>query len=69
MRFREFHNGLRILRSIDMYELIEAGVMDDSSAMRDLVWSRFRLDPYTFFIGADDDTAAKIWTIIEKRMS
>ena len=60
----DFHNRLRIMVGIDMHELVEAGAIaaNDRNA-----WESFRLDPYRFFIRADDDTAAKIWSVIERR--
>jgi hypothetical protein len=68
MTLREFHNGLRILRGIDRWELEEAGVVGEPFNLPDdLRWIAFRDDPYGFFIRADDDTAAKLWSIIERR--
>lgn len=60
----DFHNRLRIMVGIDMHELVEAGAIaaNDRNA-----WESFRLDPYRFFIRADDDTALKIWSVIERR--
>lgn len=59
-----FHNFLRIMRSIDQHELVEAGVMaaDNLSS-----WKRFQDDPYTWMLKADDDTVLKLWGIIERR--
>lgn len=66
MTFAEFHNSLRILTSIDKHELIEAGVLDHSEPDHS-VWIAFRDDPFRWLIRADDETAAKLWTIIERR--
>lgn len=62
----DFHNRLRILTGIDRHELVHAGAVraDDLNA-----WESFRLDPYRFFIRADDATAAAIWAVIERRAS
>lgn len=71
MTRQELRNALCILRSIDRYELVEAGVEGVEPFMDlagDQKWIAFRDDPYTFFIRADDDTAEKIWGIIERRM-
>lgn len=43
MTLREFHNALRILTSIDFYELVEAGVIDADDTAE---WKAFREDPY-----------------------
>ncbi len=56
MTINEFHNGLRILRSIDAHEL---GNPD--------WWPEFRRDPYWFFIMCGDDDAAKIWDVMVRR--
>ena len=58
----KFHNALRILRGIDLAELEAAGLR-----LPDHIWVQFRDDPYRFFIRADDETAQKIWSIIEQR--
>jgi hypothetical protein len=56
MTFREFHNGLRILRSIDSHELF------------DPPWyPEFNKDPYRFLITCADETAERIWTVMLKR--
>lgn len=62
MTFAEFHNGLRILTSIDQYE-VEAFMPGDDA------WRSFCRDPFRYFIRADDETADAIWRIIEARQS
>jgi hypothetical protein len=57
MTLNDFHNGLRLLRSIDSYEVGDP-----------LWYTAFRHDPFEFFIRCDDETAAKIWAAMEKRM-
>jgi hypothetical protein len=53
----QFHNGLRLLRSIDSHEV------------GDPIWyRRFAIDPFGFFIRCDDETADLIWSAMEKRM-
>lgn len=56
MTMAEFHNGLRILRSIDSWELGDPEW-----------WPRFRDDPYRFFMRADNDTCMMIWSVVMKR--
>ena len=53
---RRFLNALKIMRSIDEFELSDAG------AIKSLVeWRRFRADPYGFLLHADDDRAHRSW--------
>ena len=65
MQFGEFHNGLRIMMSIDQDELVSAGIIraNDHNA-----WGEFRRDPFRWFIRASDDQAKKLWTLMQKRM-
>ena len=72
MTFDEFHNGLRILTLIDSDELVRGGL--GSWLPRELggmshreAWSEFYRDPFRFFLSADDETAEKLWAIIEGR--
>jgi hypothetical protein len=74
-----FHNALRIMRSIDLHELQEKGLMvgadvkqwesdepgDGATAWQ--LWLNFRADPYRYFIGCADEDAAKIFEIVEAR--
>lgn len=63
MDLQEFLNRTKILRSIDRDELVKAGVdMND-----DRRWVEFMEQPIPFLIRTDDDVAAKIWAIVEKR--
>jgi hypothetical protein len=57
----QFHNGLRLIHSIDSHE-----VGDGSEPPK--WYMRFNRDPVGFFIRCDDDTAAIIWAAMEKRM-
>jgi hypothetical protein len=52
----EFHNGLRILRSIDSYELGDPEW-----------WPAFRDNPYLFFVCTRDEIQERIWTVMLKR--
>ena len=61
MEKREFHNALRVLRSIDRDEI------DARMTVRD--WERFRDGPYEFFIKCDDQTCDAIWTATQRRMT
>lgn len=64
MTLREFHNGLRILRSIDRHELEAASIIKQGDHN---AWGTFTRDPYGWFIRADDEKASKLWDIIERR--
>ena len=64
MTLREFHNGLRIMISIDMYELEEAGVIEVGDME---TWTKFRDDPYAWFIRAGPAQADAFWKIMEAR--
>ena len=59
MTLREFHNGLRLLRSIDWREVEHAMDLE--------TYKRFANSPYEFFIRCDDDTAEAIWAVMEAR--
>lgn len=67
MKFAEFRNALCILTSIDAHELVEAGVLGRPGLGRAGMWNDFLANPYRFLLRADDETAAKIWSIIERR--
>lgn len=60
MTLREFHNGIRVLFNIDMDEATAAGVEPHQ-------WPMFRDDPVRFFLRADDETAEKLFAVVEKR--
>lgn len=60
MELREFHNALRILLNIEPYEIVEAGI--DAKH-----WPAFSADPHRFFIRCDDETADRLWAIVERR--
>lgn len=64
MELRDFHNGLRILTSIDMHELVEAKVIE---ADDEAEWAAFRKDPHRWMILADDDQADALWSVMKKR--
>ena len=57
----EFRNRLCILRSIDEDELRSAGIK-----LSDKDWLSFCLDPFRFFLKMDDETAEKLWRLIER---
>jgi hypothetical protein len=77
MKLAEFHNGLRLLRSIDLHELKAVGLWQDAKSNQVprsigfnawYKWETFRENPHEFLIRCDDETAAKIWAAMEKRM-
>lgn len=59
MTFGEFHNALRILRSIDFHEV------EDFMASQEYV--DFRRNPANYFLSTDDEKAAMLWAVIEGR--
>jgi hypothetical protein len=61
-----FHNVLRILSSIDLPELQAVDLFTDGN---NAGWKDFRDHPHAFFIRCDDETAAKIWQVVERRMA
>lgn len=64
MTFAEFHNALRILRSIDMHELVEVGVFRSGDIEG---YRKFADDPYGWFIRASDGAAKAVYQIVEQR--
>lgn len=60
----EFHNGLRILLSIDRDQLAAIGVIGKTDLN---AWSEFRRDPFRWFINCDDARAEKLWALIAAR--
>ena len=64
MKYGEFHNALRILRSIDRDELVNAGILPDNDHN---AWGAFRRDPYGWFIRAPETKSLKLWELIQKR--
>lgn len=66
MDIREFHNGLRVLTSVDRHELVEAGVIgaEDEGA-----WKSFQHNPFIWFIQADDGQVEAMKGLMQRRMS
>lgn len=56
MTFEEFHNGLRLLNSIDASELGDPEW-----------WPDFQRDPYRFMVRCSDEDADVIWRAMKKR--
>lgn len=65
--FERFHNALRILRSIDKDQFDMALTAAGYPLSEEHDWSRFRADPYRWFIGAGRDKAKAIWQLVEER--
>lgn len=61
MSFGEFHNALRIMRSIDAWERPDPLTMEDMHA--------FMASPYDWFIKAPTAKAEAIFAVIERRQS
>lgn len=53
-----FHNTLRKLLNLDHTDVPFLNLTQ---------WGKFQGDPFRFFIRADDETANKIWTVLEAR--
>jgi hypothetical protein len=66
MSMDEFHNGLRILLSLDFSDLVKAGVFYDWQTDE---WDKFQRDPFRFFIRTDEETADALWAAIQARQS
>lgn len=66
MDFATFHNALRVLLNLDRDELEAAGVLPprDHNA-----WGTFHRDPFRWLIRADDASAQKLWTLIDRRLA
>ena len=64
MRLEEFRNALRILICLDADELVSGGFVrrGDHDA-----WNTFRSDPFRWMICADEQTARKLFALIEMR--
>ena len=60
MTFEEFHNALRVLRSIDRHEI--------GRILSEQDWLDFRYNPQDWFIRAEDAKARAVWAVIEARM-
>ena len=60
MTREEFHNGLRILHSVDEDEFVAAGIAEQE-------WMKFDPNPVDWTIRASDADYARLWTIIEAR--
>lgn len=61
MNLAEFHNGLRILTSIDMSELVAGKVIE---ADDEAEWKAFRDNPWKWMITADDEQAEALWALM-----
>ena len=64
MTLRQFHNGLRVLTSIDRHELVDAGVIAEDDEVE---WPIFRSNPHKWMILADADQLAALWGVMKKR--
>jgi hypothetical protein len=66
---RRFHARLRILCNIDRWEFEPTipDARDRTPRELQLLWERFNVNPWQFFICCPDAHAAKLWAIIKKR--
>jgi hypothetical protein len=64
MLLAEFHNALRILGSLDGFDLAEAGVeFADQSAM-----DAFHRDPFRWLMTAEDADMQRVWGLVAARL-
>ncbi len=61
MDLHEFTNRLKVLRSIDADEFYDAVGAEGAN------WHLFREDPWGFVCMTNDETAAKLWALVESR--
>jgi len=64
MNRREFHNALRLLRSIDRFDLPRSRW---AGAEHNVRWVRFRDAPHDFFISCSDELCDDIWWAMRQR--
>lgn len=62
MTLSEFLNALRILRSIDRFELADVGIQ-----LKDGDWCDFRDSPFRWLCLASVQDAEAIWSIVQRR--
>jgi hypothetical protein len=65
-----FMNNLRILRSIDLHELEDAGIFPKNlvpGVERWEKWEAFRIDPARAIMSWDDKKIDALWEIIRRR--
>lgn len=65
MTFDEFHNALRILLNIDFDQFEQA--LADSPEAAEEEWQHFQINPYRYFISADDSVSKALFAIIHER--
>jgi hypothetical protein len=58
MNLHQFNNANKVLTSIDHHEV---PFLDGPA------WQRFSSQPARFLMRADDETAARIWEVVERR--
>lgn len=77
----DFRNVVGILKSLDLPDLQAAGLLCEArpAAVGETVamararvewraWERFRADPLSWMLVADDVLQCKIWTLVERRL-
>jgi hypothetical protein len=69
LNLADFHNRLRILRSIDADEFVAAAreVEDGASLRLPGAFQRFAAQPFDFFLRSDDQSVDALWRLIERR--
>ena len=64
MSFEEFHSALRVLATLNMQDLVDADVIDQSD---NAGWDAFTADPLLWILRADERSAAAVWLAMERR--
>lgn len=63
MLFAEFHNVCRILKSLDGFDVAQAGVLFGEGGV-----AGFHRDPFTWLMQANDDERGRVWRLVEARL-
>jgi len=66
MILREFHSTLRVLATLNMQDLVDAGAIDQSD---DAAWNAFKADPLLWILCADERCSVGLWRAMERRAS
>lgn len=65
--FRQFHNRLRILRSIDKHEFDSALAHCELLPSNEAAWQSFQKDPFHWLVAARDEWARAVFSIVRER--
>jgi hypothetical protein len=65
MNRHDLRNCLCVLHSIDMHELVRAGVIRDGDGK---AWQAFASNPERFFLRLDDARAEALWGLVARQL-